>query len=58
MIISEEYSYQVSKIIWGVWLLLLITWNFGVPNALPYEDVFVSICIAYLANYMEGRNVR
>ncbi len=48
----------MSKIIWGVWLLLLITWNFGVPNALPYEDVFVSICIAYLANYMEGRNVR
>ena len=55
MIISEEYLYQMSKIIWGVWLLLLIIWNFGVPNALPYEDVLVSICISYLANYMENK---
>jgi|TARA_B100000959_G_scaffold12990_1_gene12847 hypothetical protein len=47
----------MSKIIWGVWLLLLIIWNFGVPNALPYEDVLVSICISYLANYMENKYV-
>ena len=49
---------MMSKIIWGVWLLLLTIWNFGVPNALPYEDVFVTMCISYLAIYMEGRNVR
>ncbi len=49
---------MMSKIIWGVWLLLLIIWNYRFPNALPYEDVFVSVCISYLANYMEGRNVR
>ena len=58
MIILEEYLYQVSKIIWGVWLLLLIIWNYRFPNALPYEDVFVSVCISYLANYMEGKSVR
>ena len=43
-----------NKLIWAIWLSLMIVWNYGVPNALPYEDVFIAICLSYLVKYLES----
>jgi hypothetical protein len=44
-----------NKIIWIGWLLLIIAWNYGVPRALPYEDVFIAVCLSCLVNYIESK---
>jgi hypothetical protein len=42
-----------KKVIWLIWLVLVIAWNFKYPSALPYEDVFVTACLAFLVRYIE-----
>jgi hypothetical protein len=36
-------------IIYIVWLIGVILWNFGVPNASPFEDVIVAILLSFLS---------
>jgi len=36
-------------IIYIVWLIGVILWNFGVPNASPFEDVIVAILFSFLS---------
>jgi hypothetical protein len=35
--------------IFVIWLIMVIAWNFGFPNASPLEDVFVAV-ILFLLN--------
>jgi|TARA_B100001079_G_scaffold164835_1_gene141436 hypothetical protein len=42
-----------KKIIFVVWLVLVIVWNYQYPSALPYEDVVVTACLAFLVRYFE-----
>ena len=35
--------------IYLIWLIGVIAWNFGVPNALPIEDVIVAIILSFLS---------
>jgi hypothetical protein len=44
---------MIKKGIWLVWLVLVIGWNFSYPTALPYEDVFVTVCLSFLLKYLE-----
>ena len=32
-----------------IWLIGVILWNFGVPNATPIEDVIVAIILSILS---------
>ena len=32
-----------------IWLIGVIIWNFGFPNALPIEDVIVAILLSLLS---------
>ena len=32
-----------------IWLVGVIVWNFGFPNALPIEDVIVAILLSFLS---------
>ncbi len=32
-----------------IWLIGVILWNFGVPNATPIEDVIVAIILSVLS---------
>tara|TARA_B100000965_G_C19444202_1_gene692273 strand:+ start:282 stop:422 length:141 start_codon:yes stop_codon:yes gene_type:complete len=34
--------------IYIIWLLAVILWNYGVPNASPLEDVIVAIVFSLL----------
>tara|TARA_B110000027_G_C15887993_1_gene198457 strand:- start:213 stop:350 length:138 start_codon:yes stop_codon:yes gene_type:complete len=35
--------------IYLIWLITVIVWNFGVPNAKPLEDVLVAIVLSLLS---------
>ena len=36
-------------IIYIIWLIGVILWNFGVPNASPLEDVLVAVALYFLS---------
>ena len=36
-------------IIYIIWLIGVILWNFGVPNATPLEDVLVAMALSFLS---------
>ena len=35
--------------IYIIWLIGVVLWNFGFPNALPLEDVIVAILLSFLS---------
>ena len=35
-----------------VWLLLVVAWNYGVPAATPFEDVFVAVVLSFMSIYL------
>ena len=35
--------------IYVIWLIGVIAWNFGVPDAAPIDDVIVSIILSFLS---------
>ena len=36
-------------VIYLIWLIMIIAWNFGAPNARPIEDVGMAIIIGFIA---------
>jgi len=45
-------------LIFTIWLTLLIIWNYGVPQALPIDDVLVGIGLWGLSKFLETKLVR
>ena len=38
----------MQKINWLAWLFLVILWNYGFPNASPFQDVLVAVILSVL----------
>jgi hypothetical protein len=36
-------------IVYIIWLISVILWNFGVPGATPIQDVVVAILLSFLS---------
>ena len=49
---------MIKTIIFIIWILLVIGWNYGVPGATPFEDVFVAICLSLFAGSFEKHSKR
>ena len=41
-------SMNKKKVNWAVWLILVILWNYGFPNATPLQDVLVAVILSIL----------
>ena len=39
---------MIKKINWIVWLILVILWNYGFPEATPLQDVLVAVILSIL----------
>ena len=39
---------MLEKINWFVWLVLVILWNYGFPQATPLQDVIVAVILSIL----------
>ena len=37
-----------KKVNWLAWLILVILWNYGFPNANPLQDVLVAVILSIL----------
>ena len=35
-----------------VWLLFVVAWNYGVPAATPFEDVFVAVILFFMTIFL------
>jgi len=39
---------MIDKIFWIIWLILVILWNYGFPEATPFQDVIVAVILSLL----------
>ena len=39
---------MIDKINWIIWLILVILWNYGFPQATPFQDVLVAVFLSIL----------
>tara|TARA_Y100000389_G_scaffold128086_1_gene125458 strand:- start:242 stop:430 length:189 start_codon:yes stop_codon:yes gene_type:complete len=39
---------MIKKINWIAWVLLVILWNYGFPNATPFQDVLIAVFLSIL----------
>ncbi len=39
--------------IFGIWLVLVIAWNFGYPKASPFEDVIVAVILSLFTTILK-----
>ena len=39
---------MIEKLNWVVWLILVILWNYGFPEATPFQDVLVAAILSLL----------
>ncbi len=39
---------MIEKLNWLAWLILVILWNYGFPEATPFQDVFVAVILSLL----------
>ena len=45
---SEVVKLMIEKLNLVVWLILVILWNFGFPEATPLQDVVVAVILSLL----------
>jgi len=45
---SKVVKLMTKKTNWFVWLILVILWNYGFPNATPLQDVIVAVILSIL----------
>ena len=43
--------------IFVIWLVMVIAWNYGYPQASPLEDVIVAVILSLLATFFK-RNLK
>ena len=36
-----------------IWLVMVIAWNFGYPEASPLQDVIVAIILSFLSTFLK-----
>jgi hypothetical protein len=39
--------------IFTIWLVMVIAWNFGYPQASPIEDVVVAVILSIFSNFLK-----
>ncbi len=43
---------MLQKFSWFIWLLLVILWNYGFPEATPLEDVLIAVTLSPISNIL------
>ena len=52
---------MIKKVIWVAWLILVILWNYGFPDATPLQDVLVAVILSVLfiiVNKFQSRDLQ
>ena len=48
IVMTKVVKQMNKKINWMAWLVLVILWNYGFPNATPLQDVLVAVFLSIL----------
>tara|TARA_B100000686_G_scaffold269685_1_gene285730 strand:+ start:213 stop:374 length:162 start_codon:yes stop_codon:yes gene_type:complete len=41
---------------WILWLLLIVLWNYGYPEATPFQDVMVAVFLSLFFIFLKKSN--
>ena len=58
---NKAVKQMIKKINWLVWLMLVILWNYGFPNATSLQDVLVAVILSVLfiiINRLQSRDLQ
>lgn len=39
---------MINRVSWTIWLILVIIWNYGFPNASPLADVLIAVILSLI----------
>lgn len=42
------FNFKKDLLQWLIWLLLVILWNYGFPQATPLQDVIVAVLLSLI----------
>ena len=59
--VMSRVARLMIKINWIAWLVLVILWNYGFPNATPLQDVLVAVFLSVLfiiINHLQSRDLQ
>ena len=45
---NKDVLQMLKKVNWLIWLILVILWNYGFPQASPFQDVLVAVFLSIL----------
>ena len=45
---NKDVLQMLKKVKWLIWLILVILWNYGFPQASPFQDVLVAVFLSIL----------
>ena len=45
---KKKINFKHSLFQWISWLILVVIWNYGVPEAKPLDDVLVAVLLSLL----------
>ncbi len=48
IVTSKVVKLMSKKINWVIWLFLVVLWNYGFPQATPFQDVIVAVFLSIL----------
>ena len=48
IVATMDVKFSKDLVIWLVWFLLVILWNYGFPNASPFLDVLIAVILSLL----------
>ena len=48
IVTNKVVKLMSKKINWVIWLFLIVLWNYGFPQATPFQDVAVAVFLSIL----------
>ena len=48
IVATMDVKFSKDLILWLVWFLLVVLWNYGFPNASPFLDVLIAVILSLL----------
>ena len=48
IVVMMDVKFSKDLLLWLIWFLLIILWNYGFPNASPFLDVLVAVILSIL----------
>ena len=45
---------MTNKMVFLLWVVLVMVWNYGFPEATPFQDVIAAICLSFFPKVLRS----